>query len=117
MYEFSGYMTQARIGASASYYTGPLSTCARVLRPLGMLSKLRVAGHISRATHTLAPGFYVLARTASVFSPDCGKFCDLLYNTRKASASKLFKNRVPISQEHVKCCQESRNVGDLYRFF
>ena len=44
MYEFSGYMTQARIGASASYYTGPLSTCARVLRPLGMLSKLRLAG-------------------------------------------------------------------------
>lgn len=51
------------------------------------------------------------------FSPDCGKFCDLLYNTRKASASKLFKNQVPISQEHVKCCQESRNVGDLCRFF
>ena len=117
MYEFSGYMTQARIGASASYYTGPLSTCARVLRPLGMLSKLRVAGHECRAAHTLAPGFYVLALTASVFSPDCGKFCDLLCNTRKASASKLFKNQVPISQEHVKCCQESRNVGDLCRFF
>lgn len=35
----------------------------------------------------------------------------------KPSALKLFENWVPISQEHVKCCQKSRIVGDLCRFF